>query len=121
MILVSVTFGIGVGILSAVRREDLDRLSRQSRGHPGAGRAVLLAGHPGGGAPRHLLALDAAVDLCAAEHRCPGEPQDYDFPGARIRGVTGRADHADHALGDIEVQRQDYIRTAWAKGLPSAV
>src|SRR5262249_54561465 len=51
---------------------DLDRLSRESRGHPGAGHAVFLAGHTGSGAPRHLLALDAAVDLCAAEHRCHG-------------------------------------------------
>ena len=69
-IIISVTFGIGVGILSAIRQETwIDYIGRvvaiMALAMP-----VLLAGHPGGGDPRHLLALDTAVDLCAADHRC---------------------------------------------------
>ncbi len=118
-IIISVTFGVGVGILSAMRQESwLDYIGRvvaiMALAMP-----VLLAGHPGGGDPCHLLALDTAVDLCAADHRSPGEPQDHDLPRRSCSGVS-RAGPIMRIMRSsmLEVQRQDYIRTAWAKGLP---
>ena len=97
-IIVSVTFGVGVGVLSAVRQESwLDYVGRvvaiMALAMPYFWLAILVVV-----LASHLFSLDAAVDLCAVDHRSAGEPQDPDLPRARIRRVASRADHARHAL-----------------------
>jgi peptide/nickel transport system permease protein len=117
-IIVSVTFGVGVGVLSAVRQESwLDYIGRVV--------AILALAMP------YFWLAILVVVLPAIYFRSTPlwtyVPLTTDplenlkiliFP-ALVFGVSRAGPiMRDMRSSMLEVQRQDYIRTAWAKGLP---
>ena len=126
-----VTFQLGfMALIIALLHRAADRhLFRDPAGHrrrlshpfvldPDAGGAELLDGHHGDGVPVDLVGLVAAGELRRASPTIPLQNlKQMILPaiilGTALSAITMRLTRTMM----LEVLRQDYIRTAWAKGL----
>ena len=117
-ILVSVVIGSLVGIVSAVRQDSVVRLHRADARHPGAVGPVLRSGRARRGPAVDLLQVDAGVDLRRRSPTDPLQNLKIMLVPALVFGVT-RAGPIMRIMRSalLDVLRQDYIRTAWSKGL----
>ena len=117
-LVVGLLIALPIGIYSAVRQDTRGDYAGALVLDPAAGGAELLARHDGGCVPVDLVGLVAAD---RAIRRSPQSPlqnlQQMLLPGvvlgAALSAITMRLTRTMM----LEVLRQDYIRTAWAKGL----
>ena len=97
------------------------RLPGAQRRRHRPGHAELLAGRDVDDLPHHLVGLDAPAGMGSLHRRPAGESLGALLPQPDSgNGLLG-CHHADDAYHDVEVLRQDYIRTAWSKGLKERV
>ena len=117
-ILIGLVIAVPVGIYSAVRQDTASRLRRPLHRHHRPGHAQLLARHPGADLPRHLVGVGAAVAHGGVCRRSAPQPRPHACIPSLILGtyLSATVMRMTRTMM-LEVLRQDFIRTAWAKGL----
>ena len=120
-ILIGLVIALPVGIYSA----DAPGYGRRLRGalgrHPRPRHAQLLAGNHGRALPVPLVGVVAADGVCSALREDPlGNLGVLILPSVILGTALAAATMRMTRTMMLEVLRQDYIRTAWSKGLQGA-
>ena len=121
-ILIGLVIAVPVGIYSAVRQDTASRLRRPLHRHHRPGHAQLLARHPGADLSRHLVGVGAAAAHGGVRRRPAPQPRPPACIPSLILGtyLSATVMRMTRTMM-LEVLRQDFIRTAWAKGLRERV
>ena len=117
-LIVALIVGIPIGVYSAVAPGHGRRLRHALLRHPRAGAARLLGRHAGDGVPVDLVGLVARgeVHLRSPRIRC-GTSAQLAIPALILGKAFSAVAMRLTRTMMLEVMRQDYIRTALAKGL----
>ena len=121
-IVIGLVIALPVGIYSAIRQDTaVDYVGRSSRHHR-SGNAELLAGTYGDDLPGNLVGLVATDENGFLSRKTRwGISGCYFIPSLILGTASAAATMRMTRTMMLEVLRQDYIRTAWSKGLKERV
>ena len=121
-IVIGLLIALPVGIYSAIRQDNGRRLRGALHRHHRPGHAQLLARHHGHDLPGHLVGLGAAAGAgCLHRRTALGNLAVFIIPSLILGTASAAGTMRMTRTMMLEVLRQDYIRTAWSKGLKERV